>query len=78
MSIQTERFLNDDGSQTTPDQLEIIRLKKSNAALQQENAEFKKAIGDLQSRVLKLETEQRARWQKDGGRDADGNLIAAS
>ena len=40
------------------------------------NAEVKAVLLYLIGRLQKLEAEERARWQKDGGRNADGELTA--
>jgi len=56
MSISTSTILGDDGKSMTQDQIEISRLKKSNTALQQEQAEIKQRIEKLEKRIEYLET----------------------
>jgi FtsZ-binding cell division protein ZapB len=50
MSIQTTPILNDDGKPMTPDQVEISRLKKANATLQQELSELIKRVDALEAK----------------------------
>jgi ubiquinone biosynthesis protein UbiJ len=51
MSIQTTQFLGNDGKPMTPDQAEVMRLKKSDAATQEKLAALEQRLSDLESKI---------------------------
>jgi len=71
MSIQTTQILGDDGKAMTPEQIEIARLKKSDALLKEQNAEFKKSDALRQEEIAALEARVAALERKN--RESGGN-----
>ena len=55
MSIQTAQFIGDDGKPMTQEQVEISRLKKSNATLSQKYADLEKRIATLEAKQQEAE-----------------------
>jgi len=59
MSTQITKIFDGDGNPMTPDQLEISRLKKANAANEQKLADVVKRLEALESKHLEADSKER-------------------